>query len=849
MKFFRGHSKKLKKIARRIRGRRISRWRVFFVFFGVLLSFILFVASTSALYVSFLVVKLPSSSQLQTKKIVESTKLFDRTGKILLYEAHGEERRTIIPFEEIPGYLKKAALAAEDDNFYNQPAFDWKAIARSALVNLKERRFAQGGSTITQQLAKNVFLSREKTLTRKLKELIIAIELESRYSKDEILNLYLNQIPFGSNAYGVEAASETYFDKHAKELTLSESALLASLLKAPTYFSPFGSNAKELFQRQHYVLDRMVALGFASKEEAEKAKKEKLAIIQRPALMRAYHFSLAVRDYLLEKYGEKAVMNDGLRVITTLDWKLQEIAERAITEGAARNSELYDGRNAALVAQDPKTGQILALVGSKDPFLDSEPAGCVPGVSCKFEPSFNVALQGLRQPGSALKPFAYATAFSKGYLPQSVVFDVPTEFSAQNPNCPASHNFLVENKECFHPRNFDGIFRGPTTLAEGLSQSLNIPSVKVLYLAGFDSVLGTLRDFGISTLGERARYGLSLVLGGGEVRLVELVNAYATLSQEGTRNEQKMLLEVKSREGKVLESYKDKAKRVMDSQYPRMVSQILSDKDLRSELFQGSLSLTVFPGREVALKTGTTNDYRDAWAMGYTPSLTVGVWAGNNDNTALQKSGGSILAAVPIWSSFLREALTNFPSETFTRPLPQELPSKPMLNGVWASPAVPGSSPQAHSILYYVDKNDPLGAFPNNPYQDSQFVNWEEAVQAWARGNISSYSSYQKALPSSFFGGLAPVFSETIDVMNVLPKNGSFVSSPFLVSADVVSEKDIKTVQLYVNDKLVSNVSPQGTSYPFRWYVFDQLQEENKIFLKVFDKDGGVRQSDWIVYK
>src|SRR3989344_4575912 len=206
MKFFRGHSKKLKKIARRIRGRRISRWRVSFVFF---------VASTSALYVSFLVVKLPSSSQLQTKKIVESTKLFDRTGKILLYEAHGEERRTIIPFEEIPGYLKKAALAAEDDNFYNQPAFDWKAIARSALVNLKERRFAQGGSTITQQLAKNVFLSREKTLTRKLKELIIAIELESRYSKDEILNLYLNQIPFGSNAYGVEAASETYFDKHA----------------------------------------------------------------------------------------------------------------------------------------------------------------------------------------------------------------------------------------------------------------------------------------------------------------------------------------------------------------------------------------------------------------------------------------------------------------------------------------------------------------------------------------------------------------------------------------------------------------------------------------------------------
>ena len=292
-----------------------------------------------------------------------------------------------------------------------------------------------------------------------MKEFILAIQLEARYSKDEVFSLYLNQVSFGSNAYGVEAASQTFFNKSADSLTVAEAAVLASLPKAPSRYSPWGSRVDELMARKTYVIDRMHELQFITPEERDAAHAEELAFVRRPATLKAYHFSLAVRDYLVERYGEELVTNGGLRVTTTLDWKLQELAERVVESGAERNTERYQGHNAALVAQDPKTGQVLALVGSRDPFGDPLPEGCTPGVDCRFEPSFNVAMQELRQPGSALKPFAYMTAFEKGYSPDTTVFDAPTEFAANNPKCPFVVNFFNAEKECFHPHNFDGKFR------------------------------------------------------------------------------------------------------------------------------------------------------------------------------------------------------------------------------------------------------------------------------------------------------------------------------------------------------------------------------------------------------
>jgi len=658
--------------------------------------------------------ELPSPEQFINRQISQSTKIYDRSGQTLLYEVYGEEKRTVIPFEEIPDYVKKATIAIEDQIFYTHKAFDWRAIIRALFVNIIRGKVVQGGSTITQQLAKNAFLSPERTFARKIKELILAYWIEQRYSKDEILNLYLNQVSYGSNTYGIEAASQTIFSKTTGDLNLAEAAGLAALPKAPSYYSPWGSHQEELEHRKNYVLEQMYVLGFIDREEKERAQNFKLKFAsQSIGSIRAPHFAIMVRDYLIAQYGEEVVQKSGLSVITTLDWSLQELAEKAVREGAERNTRLYQGKNAALVAQDPKTGQILALVGSQN-YFDLENEG-----------NFNVAIQGLRQPGSALKPFIYAAAFQKGYSPETVVFDLPTEFSVYNNICPPTGiNFLDNNPLCFHPQNFDNVFRGPVNLRNALAQSINVPSVKVLYLVGLADALNTARNFGLSTLVDPNRYGLSLVLGGGEVRLIELVGAYSIFAQEGIKHRQSFILEIKDFRGQILEKYLNQATRVIDSQYAQLINNILSDVEARSSLFQASLNLTVFPDQEVALKTGTTEDYRDAWAIGYTPSLTVGVWAGNNNNLPMQKQAGSILAAIPIWHAFMNGALEGRVIEFFNKPEPV-VQVKPMLNGEYVS------SGGIHNILYYIDKNDPLGSGPSNPENDPQFWNWELPVKDW----------------------------------------------------------------------------------------------------------------------
>ncbi len=675
---------------------------------------------------------LPHPENIADLQPVQSTKIYDRTGQILLYEIHGNENRTVISPQDIPNFMKEAAVAIEDQGFYQHSALDWKGIARAFFVNLLRGKISQGGSTITQQLAKTIFLTPERTVSRKIKEWILSYWIEQNYSKDEILDYYLNQIPLGSNAYGIEAAAQFYFGIDAKDMTLPECATLAAMIQSPTYYSPWGPHKDELLARKNHVLEQMKALGYINDQQLSQAMNQQL-VFQPQSIgnIKAPHFVMKVRDDLINKYGDSMVENGGLKVITTLDYNLQQAAEKAVADGVARNTKLYKGTNASLVAQDPKTGQILAMVGSAD-YFDKNIDG-----------NFNVATQGLRQPGSSFKPFVYLTALQEGYTPDTIVFDTPTEFSPNNPNCPAIPDFTQKNTQCFHPQNFDNLFRGPVPMKQALAQSLNVPSVKFLYLAGIQNSIETAQKMGITTLNDPSSYGLSLVLGGGAVKLIDMVGAYSVFSQDGVQHPTSYILSVQDNKGQTLDQYVDNAVQVEDPQYIRVINSILSDPNLRAPLFGASLNLTTFKGYQVALKTGTTNDYRDAWVLGYTPFLTVGVWAGNSDYSPMQKSGGSILAAVPMWSEFLNSVINQYPPETFNPPSPL-MSSKPMLNGqyVYYSNNDTSSSPQIHNILYYVDRNNPQSDFSvPNPGNDPQFNNWETSVINWAKINVPNFDS------------------------------------------------------------------------------------------------------------
>ncbi len=778
-----------------------------------------------------IITTLPSPQLLADHEVTESTKIYDRTGTTVLYEVYGDEKRTVLPFEKIPTQVKQATIAIEDAEFYNHPAVDIKSLFRAVFVNLRYGWGTQGGSTITQQLAKNVFLSREKTITRKIKELVLAFRLEQKFTKDEILSLYLNQIPYGATAYGIESASQTYFKKPAADLTLPEIAVLVALPQAPSYYSPWGGHVKELMDRKTLVLSKMRDLGYITTEQYESANKAKITFTQQTSGILAPHFVIAVQDYLNAKYGEDFVRSAGLKVITTLDWNLQQRAEEAVKAGAQRNEELYQGKNAALVAQDTKTGQILALVGSRDYFNKD------------IDGQFNVVSQGLRQPGSAIKPFAYLAALAKGFTPDTILFDVPTEFDTTK-----------NSENSYQPGNFDDDFVGPITLRNALAQSRNIPAVKTLYLAGVDNFLKLVKSFGISTLTERGRYGLSLVLGGGEVKLIDLVGAYAILSQEGVKHNQAMVLRVEDRKGQLLEEYRDVSTRVIDEQYPRMINNILSSVEARSPLFHASLNQTIFPGYDVAIKTGTTNDYRDAWSMGYTPNLAVGVWAGNSNNQPMVRSGGSILAAIPILHAFLTDALIGQPQDHFVAPEPLS-PTKPVLRGEHITTYQLGgvSYPQVHSILYYVDKRNPAGPMPAAPDQDPQFENWEKPVIEWAKTHISGFIegvTYNQPVPfGSTLNNTSQMASSSVTF--VTPTNGAFVNNSLSISANLTSINPITRINVLLNGTILESKSGSfGNSYSYQnIFTVNNLNQQNSLILSFFDTANIETKQEIIVYK
>jgi 1A family penicillin-binding protein len=791
----------------------------FFLFFSGIFLAIAFIG-----YVFYLYNSLPNPENFGERIVEESTKIYDRTEKILLYEIHGKEKRTIISLEQIPKHTQQSVISIEDIEFYQHPAFDWRAILRAVVNNIVKGRITQGGSTITQQLAKNAFLTSEKTIIRKIKDILLAIKLEKKYTKDQILEFYLNQIPFGSNLYGIESASKAYFDKKAEELTIAQSAILSAMIQSPTYYSPYGENLEKLKNRQKYILNRMNLYGFIDEEQLESSLNEELIFQSRATDIKAPHFVMFIKKYLESKYDEEFIKTGGLKVITTLNWEMQQIAEKAVKEGAERNEKLYKGKNAALIAQDPKTGQILSMVGSKN-YFDIENEG-----------NFNV-ITAHRQPGSSFKPFAYLAAFEKGYLPETTIFNLKTDFNATG----------IESEK-YQPENFDHQFTGPITFRNALAQSVNVPAVKVLYLSGISRTIQIAKKLGITTLNDISKYGLSLVLGGGDVKPIDMAKAYSVFARDGIMNKQKAILRIEDSKGRVIEKYENESERVFDSKYIRMLNDILSDNEARIGLFNPN-NLLVIPNHQVAAKTGTTQDYRDAWVFGYTPALVVGVWAGNNDFSPMQEGGGSILAAVPIWNNFISQVLKNYPTETFPKPEYPEKPNKPMLSGEYLAYYKIDEKlfPQIHNILYWIDKKKPLAEKPENPENDFQFENWEKPVIEWIKENFANYEEFNQFVPEEFAKVINLNDKQEIKILS--PKNGDFIKNTNIsLKLEINSETEIKLIKIYFNNILISQTNNfKGNELSLN-IIPQKIDSQNEIRVEILDNFGNKKEDKIIVF-
>ncbi len=606
--------------------------KLFYISIIILLLGVLFLLS----FFIYFAKDLPRPERYTDHPISEPTKIYDRTGEHVLYNIYGEEKREIISIDNVPDHFIDALLVSEDANFYNHFGVDLKGILRSVILNIRGGRTVAGGSTISQQFVRSAFLTTERELVRKVREIILTLELERRYSKEEILEFYLNQIPFGSNAYGIESASQTFFNKSVNDLTLAESATIVSMLPAPSYLSPYGNNLEELLRRKNNLLNRMYNANLITEEELNKAKEEDIIFHRSGDLLRAPHFVLRVKSDLERMYGEDFLKEEGLEVYTTIDFEIQQKAEQIIKNNINRLSS-FNAHNAGIVVFDPNTGEILAMVGSADYFKDPLPQGCIPGSTCRFEPYTNVTLSN-RQPGSVFKPFIYATAFEKGYNGEDIVMDELTNFGTEsNP---------------YIPRNYDGQFRGEVSLRDSLAQSLNIPSIKVLRdFAGLHNSVEKAKLFGINLPYSAEFYGLPLVLGGGDVKLLEVVSAYGVFSTEGYKNTPYYISKIKDNNNQIILENNSNPQYVLQPSVAREITDILSDNEARSPVF-GTNSVLHFPDNKVAVKTGSTQSFRDAWTVGYNSSFVVGVWVGNNDNTSMYNAPGLSVAG-PIWKEMM----------------------------------------------------------------------------------------------------------------------------------------------------------------------------------------------------
>ncbi|RMG83465.1 MAG: PBP1A family penicillin-binding protein, partial [Bacteroidetes bacterium] len=695
-----------------------------------------------AIWISSL--KLPDLDNFTERTINSSSKIYDTTGEVILYDVHENIQRTYVPYEKISPYIINAFIAIEDKKFYEHPGIDVKSTIRAIIqtglkkLGIKKDGRIQGGSTITQQVIKNTLLTRERTISRKIKEWTLSLKLEKRLSKQEIMEYYLNEVPYMGSMYGVEQGAQALFSKHASDVTLAEAAYLASIPNAPAYLSPYGPNRDKLEQRKNKVLKNMLDMGFITYNEYKKAIEEEVVFKNQSDLnAKAIHFVQYVIKEAKDILNIDSIETAGLKIITTLDYDLQQKAEEIVYRNALKNEEKYNASNQSLVAVNPKDGAILTMVGSRD-YND-------PNIDGKF----NIAT-AKRQPGSSFKPIVYYTLFEKGYTDKTILFDTQTQFTEK---C-APDDFTKENDEdCYAPNNYDNKFKGPLTIREALAQSRNVPAVKATYIAGLNDIVNNAKKLGLTTITDPNRYGLTIVLGGGEVKLIEMTGAYATFANDGVYNKPYAIKRIEDLDGNVLYEHKVKPKQVLNPQYARMISDILKDNEARTPLFGPNSFFYFGPDIDVAGKTGTTQNNKDAWVLGYSTSIAAGVWSGNNDNTPMKK-GSSISG--PSWREFMDYALQKYPPSKFKKPEEIQV-DKPILNGVWlgdtyyeidtiskklATDLTPPETrkkiiiPNIHSILYWVSKDDPRGPRPENQEQEwSLYNHFEYGVQKWVQDN------------------------------------------------------------------------------------------------------------------
>lgn len=765
---------------------------------------------------------LPSPSKLINREVAQSTKIYDRNG-VLLYDIYdGEHDRTLLEFKDIPQVVKDATISAEDGDFYEHQGFDAKGMAVALFNDLTSRSIAGGGSTITQQLVKNVILQdTRQTPTRKAKELILAIQIERKFSKDDILQIYLNEMPYGGTAYGIEAAAHHYYGKSAKDLTLPEAALLAGMLQSPSRYNPL-VNPDAAYNRQHYVLDQMVKKGKITQKQEQEALATKLNFSSGIATnIKAPHFVMYVRQLLEDEYGTKAVEQGGLKVTTTLDYKKQQIAEEEITkqiEALAKSKA--NASNAGLISTDPKTGEILAYVGSED-FNDVEHDGNVD------------IIQQPRQPGSSIKPITYLTAFTKGYTLGTYLGDVPTCFGGDPNWCPA---------------NSTNNFWGPLQPRVALSNSRNIPAIKMLAMVGSTNMLNMAHKLGITSMNDPKRYGLALALGAAEATPYDMAQVYGTLANQGVQQPLKAVLKVEDPSGRVLESYTPgNGKKIVDPKYVYLVTNILSDNDARKRLFGANNKLQL-GNRPAAVKTGTTDDNKDAWTIGYTPSMSTVVWVGNFDNKAMNGIQGST-GATPIWNGFMKRALDGTPVEQFKQPdgiVSVTIDSTSgMLPGPYSKTRneifVKGTEPtqvDTFSKQVQVDKDNGLLAnqatIATGNAQTVVCTQLEEPVEAW-QAQTNDWMSKQGppyGCPTET-SNLYHTAGDSPIVQITSPANNATVATSFQVTANASSAGTITKVTFLLDGVPVSTT----TSIPYQ-YTYKTTTGSHTISVKAQDSNG-----------
>lgn len=790
---------------------------------------------TGTILVAWISRDLPDPNKLTERQIAQSTKIYDRTGTHLLYEISGDQKRTLVNLDQISPWVPKAVIAVEDKYFYEHGGIRIVSIIRAGFNNLIGRKAGSGGaSTLTQQFIKKTMVGEDRTLWRKIKEAILALRLEKKYSKDDILKMYLNEIPFGSTNYGVEAASQSYFHKPSKDLDLAEAATLAAIIQAPTRYL---NNPDSLRTRRDLVLRLMFDQDLITEEQKIEAQNSAMRIYRHNSIMTAPHFVMYVQQQLVDQFGENTVDTGGLKVITTLDYDKQIAAEKIVKEKGDKLAKDFNANNAALVAIDPKTAQILALVGSRDYFND------------EINGQFDVATLGSRQPGSSLKPFIYTAAFEKGYTPETVIYDTIT-------------NFEQRTGGSYQPQNYDQKEHGLVTIRTALQGSLNIPAVKTLYLVGIKNAIDFAKRFGYTTLTEDA--GLSLVLGGSGVNLLEHTNAYATLANGGVFRPSASILGVTNKnDDKLYEWEEPITQEAVKPELAALITNVLTDDKARAYIF-GLNSYLTLPDRPVATKTGTTNDYKDAWTMGYVPSLAVGVWVGNTKPSPM-KGGGTSLAG-SIWNQFMRTVLASTTPESFPEP-PPNTATKPVLRGAdggiklfvnrVTGKIAASTTPEylqtertylpPHDILQYVRLDDPTGPPPENPADDPQYAGWETGLQAWLeKARLAGKELYVEEPPTEID---TPQSLELMPQVNILePLSGSPIDDRNLnIQIQATAPRGVVQVTFLMDGNNIGTIK----SLPFTLSYYAKNLTKGEHTLKVIAEDdlgnAGVAESKFIL--